>query len=1055
MKRKTVLFVALVIILLILPMCFSVSADFQKAMAFTGLADRSVDMITEKTLCGFSQTTEGFSCNESDSLTVKEKSDVYPYYTASNNGCLCLSREFIKDGSALTAVKYFPELLDLSQFGSVIIPVNCTSTDGKCFFSLTMKCKKNIYYEKCEIKGENWNYAFFDLSGFEKRSEIEYMSLSVWSESYGDIKKFDCSIDRIVFGGDYMKNILSAKYLSPDVIPYNCQVSYTDEYMLLEISGENPSFTFNDFPKALFKNAGYIEFETQFDEELESITVYNSGDFNSQIDKQSFYGGKCVFDISNSTDIPMTFCFNGKTSGEIKIKSISPLDYPTKLQSKYGSVSSCTVNAEKGEITVRGKLTDSAAEKFKNGSLCLFAFDFYEKTEEADLSSLTPIGQTDIASGDFVLRSPLEYENDIKGGLYKKYVAALKNESGSVPICSPVFVNNPEAFDTTGREETKSINKKGFFDTELSRMTDCGATDTAVFIDIGRFFSRNESSGSSFDCGGTAYFYDSSYASEIESQINKYMQRDIGVTLVFTLSDTGSETLNELLIHPGANLYAKYCALNTENKNGLAYLRAMCEYLASKYCFSGNKSVISNVIFGIGVEKQNENYSMGEKGLGYFVNSYSLALRTVYDTFRSYDKTVGILTYIGCEWNTNIPFDCLNEYRSPDFLSALEKETESGGNIAWGIAFDPFDDLTDTLPFYENAKNTTNDFSSKLVTFVNSEVLTDFLKKPEMQYSGACRKLIALEFTGKKITDGQKSAAKYIYNYYKTLCSDVDLYITDRDCTYSDTDLYIDTNYSLRTTYYAPELLGIGDWESSIENYSSDAIIKRNISENEFCEMPSDIKGGYIFLDFSNENCGVIPYSSLENLNFGVEFSNEKNVLSVMTGEYGQKKEYRGIYKQFDVPFDFSNMPYVVFGIDPTSLPQGQGEILIRTVFVSGNDRVYFDGTAKSSEWTELCCDISEFEKNNSVEKIYVIFCLPDGVSGSPQIALTSFKGMSKTHTDKELLDLFGNKTDIFDVIFGKKALPVWYGVLVLLLILVVRRISLKIKAKNKKDEEK
>jgi len=981
------------------------------AEVITNVSRAAFEASSGQALFTFDQTNEGWDTDDKSlEVTLSKKISAFPYSSLTGDGCLIVRSESAAAGQAATVSRIYNTPIDLSDISTLSLGVNCTSVRGVDSYSLSIELlsENDRFYSVCNISAECWSGVYFDVSGWNSRESVKEIRLSlVFNGDNTRPSHFEFYIDSVSIS-ESGEVCCAARFSAMEYTVSRGDIA--ENGGVLEAESEESDLRL-DSKGFLYKNDGtvnalMVRFEAESGCTGVRLEIYgkNGRKANDTLVKPASQNGQntVILPFERGEINEVSIIFEGTKSGQVRIYAIEPRSAYTEQNNGESSVDTCVINPNTNELIIRGSLGHDVFSENKNREIYLFAHDMGDTVVPSRLTDADCIEKSAVLSENFMFRIDYRNDKDERQFLYKKYTVAVKTDKGYTVIGGPRYVSNPESLSLGNVEKMNNGTGKGIYGTGIAFMQENGVSDTVMWVDVGKFFAVESTGGSKFECGEDQYFYNNEYFSSIDNMIGNYREKNISVTLVFVVSDTGSETLNKLLIHKNADLSALYCAYNTSDSAGLAYLRAISEFFAQRYCVDGT---VTRVAFGDGVALARTNYNMGKTLLGQFVDEYAKGLRTVYNAMKAIAPATEVYTYIDDNWDNGTAFDAYSRFDNKSFLQELNRCIRDGGNIAWGVAQNPYPLNTENYFSYSDNSVTGSDLSPR-VTFKNVEVLLRFLKESLLLYGNSPRDFIVIEKTNFSDVSEQNVTADYVYNSYKALVNGVSAYLTNRSCNYNKALKYIDTNLSLTASSFVPDLLGVSTWESIIEGFSPDKVAKRKVFESKISLTKPETKGEMVLYDFSNGTEGWQAYGFTESLSPSYTVSDRSGLLSLLLGNV-PAGESRGIVKRFDTPFNMADVPILHMTVNVASLPTNVNYATVRVILTSGNETYSMDCTVRETVWTDLYCDFSGASGIGRVDSIEILFEASENYYDSPQILISSIRGMSKDRTDGELVEIF------------------------------------------------
>ncbi|MBR5322956.1 MAG: hypothetical protein IKU48_05370 [Clostridia bacterium] len=1000
-------------------LCFTVYG-VEDSSVVHNISPFAIECLESEVLNRFSETNEGWDSDMSNvNVTLSEGISAFPFEPLTDNGSLVVRTEEALNGEKYYVEKVYRDFLDLSDYATMIFSMNCTEVDGATYrVRVEMYSDADMFVFVDELESCGWNGVCVNLSAWEGRQRINKIKIGVSFESSVVQKsRFEYYIDRITLSDRadaYFCASIGAEYYDVE----GGTVSYVDGVHSISGVGDKLRLGSSEFIYANMGEANSLKVDFYTEGLCQNVRLWVKRGGNPLVEEcykpvntvKNYYS--VYLPLSGENIQRISLVFEGVKMDTVRIYGISPCS-SFFANDKIGiGIDTCVLNSGTEEVIIRGSVVKDSL--VSGGEIYLFANELCDSVDGKTLSGAEPIAKTNISSDDFIFRIDYEKEKDERAYLYKKYTAALKINGEFAVISASKCVTNPETLADEDVAAPSTRSGKGVRETSISFMQEVGASDTAVWVDIGKFFETEESGSGKFECGGNLFYYNNEYFDSLNTLIKNYAEKDIDVTLVLVVSNTGNDALNRVMIHKDAVLGAEFCAYNTADRQGLMYLRAITEFFASRYC---KNNEITRFVFGDQVANTQSNYNMGEKTLVDFITLYANGLRTVYNAARSYSPYVNVYTYIDSSWNEGLPFDLYTRYDNKAFLDSLDGYITSMGDIAWGLAHNPYPNYKEDYFSYNDTALKEEYFADR-VGFKNIGVVINYLKSTALLYNNSSRDYIIIEKSMFSDMNEQEITADYVYNCYRALNVLASAYITDRSCNYNDAMKYVDTSLSLTASSFVSEMLGVATWESVIEGFSSKNIVRRNITSGAIMLTRPEIRGQIAFSDFSVSTDGWVRYGFTERLTAGYTFSERKDLISLTLGNVPDG-ESRGIVKKFDIPIDLSKSPILHFGLNIASLPTNVNYSQVTVSLISGNDVYEVVGRVKKAVWTELYCDFSAFSGINKVDSVSILFKAEENYYDSPQALISSLECMSCDYTDSQLLGFNVLKNDAGEAIVG------------------------------------
>lgn len=755
-----------------------------------------------------------------------------------------------------------------------------------------------------------------------------------------------------------------------------------------------------------------ISFRMKNESNCKSVTLYYSRT-GSYTPEQSIRadlplsGGvrDIVFAIPMDEITSFRLVFDGNNKGTVHISSISQVRYP-KSASYPGTIGECVIENDKSTVSVRGTLSQTAADRYRGDTLTLWALDLCDSTDNLTAGNAEPVASALCLSSDFSFSWK---DGILSGGLFKKYVVTVSHGGSDILLTSAKYVTDPESLAPETGSTAPAVSKKGMSAPEISDLLMTGSGYTEIEIDLCSLFSASRS-GRSFSYDGRTYYFSENALNSLKAKLD--FCRENGIRVYVTLTAKRGGGADKYLIHPDAEKGCRYAAFNTTDSEGIAYLRAGCEMLAGMFEGEG----VAGVCVGVDPADSIQNYSMGAGGLVPVARAYSDALRIVYNVFRSHDPQMKICVSLGCEWNRGISPDEKYVFDSRSMLDTVAAIISAGGDIGWSLAYDPYPENADYVACADDTLTDSTD--AERITMGNIGQLTGYMMSGEKDYGGNYRRIALIEHgyvtAGEDDELAERLAADYAYSYYligTPNYSLIDAYIVSRDLSRGEIYKYIDTNRSLEVTEPALRVLGYPDWLQAVPLFDAERIVCRRVSEKELMAgSPDGMKGQTVLCGFE-KGAESGWSSSVGNAEFyaGMSLGNHDDLMNV-TVRPAYKDKYSGIRTDFGCVYDLTDAPYLTFDAEIAVLPSGQSAVEICVTVFSGESYVTGTGILNAGGWNTFTLDMTGFDGLSACDGMAVWLRGVDGKDiGEPTLVIDEIKLLSPEYDSEHLGTMLEN----------------------------------------------
>lgn len=989
---------------LLLPRPAALAAEEPRSLGQT-----RVETLSDRVLNGFSETPEGWEpYANADEVTVAEKTDVYPYLSLTGDGCLIVRSYGVSSGEAVEVADTYREPLDVSGYESLFFPVNVRNAaeDAEYRVGIRIAGERGDYTLEKTVSPESWTGIFADISGFEGRSGVREIRIYAYFVKDGtENVPFEFCVDSICLSenGNAWR---SSVFLADTFEAKGCEAIFEEDTLRLAGESENKTLGLRGLPFGLFERANAVK--VLFSAENDVVPSLEDGNGNvvwkSGVSKGGSGVSTAYLRVPEADVSSLDLVFSCVGGCEVRIFGIEPYSFFFPSGREYGSIDNVSLSASGEEIIIKGTVSQRGAELLSGGRLSLYALDPNGRAEELKTGDGGEIASMTLMSSEFMFRIPTGDGNDSRSGLFKKYVAAVLKDGTLYILDDGKYVTNPEALSAENGRAVSPSNRRGYSAYGAARALELGGTENVIKVDVGRFFSASDYSSVRSETEYGVFYYNASYVESLDKRIDACYDRGINVTLLITLSRTGSDSIDGILIHPSSDRSGGECAFNTASQSA-SYLRFFSEFIAQRYCQTG-KMKAGGIAFCEGADAAYDKYNMGRATLGEYVFEFARAYRVVYNSVRSLSPSVRFFVGIDCRWDSDLPFDHYTAFDGRAFLDCFNSVVAEYGNVEWGVMIDPYPEgKDDYVSLFD--KGCTASPDTLRVGFSNLGVLCDYLSSDLFSYRGDPRTVAVNENTS--FADrGVRMLSDYIYCFYKAASERVLFYVTDRVFDEEEVLKLIDTNLSIRNTYFAPEELGINDWKTAIRGFEVSKIVLREIGQGVTASSSPELTGKGTLFDFSAGKGAFAGYRGDEEFACESDIGGVEYCLTIRPSDSSGTGR-SGAIVRLPSPKDFSLMPVIMARFDAVSMPPDVESALVRVTLYSGADICVSSAVIPRAVWSSLYFDFSAFTGLSSVDRIGITFESADGSSlGTPQFLVSNVEVGSFTLSDGEIAVLLG-----------------------------------------------
>jgi hypothetical protein len=272
---------------------------------------------------------------------------------------------------------------------------------------------------------------------------------------------------------------------------------------------------------------------------------------------------------------------------------------------------------------------------------------------------------------------------------------------------------------------------------------------------------------------GEEFFFNKSRVEALDAQVKKFTDAGVVVTFILLAYESSHADLNKVMLHPRYDRKAPnhLSAFNTANRDGVRYFSACIEFLAERYSRTDRRSGRAvNFIVGNEINSHWFWYNMGRVSMEELGEDYLRTVRICNTAMRNYSAAGRVYLSLEHHWNIRYPGgDDHQAFAGRKLIDFFNERARAHGNFDWHLAFHPYpENLFECRTW--NDKTATFQEGTPRITFKNLEMLTGYLRRPELLYRGEPRRVILSEqgFHSPDRPEGELlQAAAYAYAYYR------------------------------------------------------------------------------------------------------------------------------------------------------------------------------------------------------------------------------------------------------------------------------------------------
>jgi len=326
-------------------------------------------------------------------------------------------------------------------------------------------------------------------------------------------------------------------------------------------------------------------------------------------------------------------------------------------------------------------------------------------------------------------------------------------------------------------EYPQAKSKKGLQVEMLDDALTLGIKHAALNVNLAQLVDpvASDDSQPAWEFAGKKYRFQRSYVESLDKKIEALSRNGVVVHLILLVYQSGDEAINQLMLHPGYDRAApnRLGAFNTKTAEGRAWLTATLEFVAERWSRPDRKfGRVAGYIVGNEVNSHWWWSNQGRVTMQEFADDYLETVRLIHGAVRRQSSWARVYLSLEHHWNIRYPAgDEQQAFAGKAFLDYFAKRcrADSRGDFDWHVAFHPYPENLFEPRFWNDASALPREDTPR-ITFKNLDVLTTYLRRPELLFDGQPRRVILSE-QGFHTPDGPEGeavqAAAYCYAYKK------------------------------------------------------------------------------------------------------------------------------------------------------------------------------------------------------------------------------------------------------------------------------------------------
>jgi Family of unknown function (DUF5722) len=294
-------------------------------------------------------------------------------------------------------------------------------------------------------------------------------------------------------------------------------------------------------------------------------------------------------------------------------------------------------------------------------------------------------------------------------------------------------------------------SKKGLQVEEVADALALGIKHAGINVNLCAAVDVNAQPGSDqphWDYDGERYYFHAGYLAELDHKIRELSSQGVVVNLIILTYQSGDERTNKVMLHPGYDSSApnRLGMFNSATPEGRAWLTATMEFLAERWSRPEKEfGRVAGYIIGNEVNSHWWWSNMGRVSLEEFADAYLTAVRLVHGAVRRQSSWARVYVSLEHHWGIHYPAgDEQQAFGGKAFVDYFARRAREDGDFDWHVAFHPYpENLFE--PRFWNDKTALPADDTPRITFKNLDVLTRYLRREELLYNGAPRRVILSE----------------------------------------------------------------------------------------------------------------------------------------------------------------------------------------------------------------------------------------------------------------------------------------------------------------------
>lgn len=290
----------------------------------------------------------------------------------------------------------------------------------------------------------------------------------------------------------------------------------------------------------------------------------------------------------------------------------------------------------------------------------------------------------------------------------------------------------------------------GYGDKYIADFDSLQAHSITANIVLNSLISKNYHDGwETYEYGGRTYYINPGALSGCDNVARAASERGVIVSGII-LTQTGSE------FNDPENTGGNYTMPNMTTPEAVNFYAAALDYVIKRYTSTdGKNGRIHHWIMHNEVDMGKIWTNMGEQPEMRFYDRYVKSMRICYNLLRQYDQHGSVLGSYTHNWNIG------GDYAPRQMLEWNVQYSEKEGDFRWGVAYHPYPiDLTRPEFWINDKLSATFNVNSPYVTFLNPEVINEWILRPEHFYKDGTKRILFFSEQGTNSPDYSENSLK-------------------------------------------------------------------------------------------------------------------------------------------------------------------------------------------------------------------------------------------------------------------------------------------------------